>query len=216
MGICVRIAKSINLRRTRGEGHRLKTPRFALDCSDPAGLEDVFASAGGQHWRDICFSKETTPLFSMSKKSAFTLVELMLVVAIIGDLAIVAVPAFMRSRQLAQNTKYMTDNRTACGAFEMYAAENNAYPPDTNPGVIPVGMNLYLQGMDWSNPNSLGAQWKWMLNEYATTAQVGIVFPQAGDDVNMASIDLRFDDGILTTGAFRKQAANTYTYTIEW
>jgi len=27
---------------------------------------------------------------------------------------------------------------------------------------------------------------------------------------------LRFDDGVLTTGAFRKQAANIYTYTIEW
>jgi type II secretory pathway pseudopilin PulG len=153
----------------------------------------------------------------MSKKSAaFSLVELMLVVAILGDLAIVAVPAFIRSRQMAQNTKYMTDNRTATGAFEMYAAENNAYPPDTAAGVMPPGMNIYLQGMAWNDTNSLGAQWKWMLNEYATTAQVGIVFPKDGDDVNMASIDLRFDDGILTTGAFRKQAANIYTYTIEW
>jgi type II secretory pathway pseudopilin PulG len=152
----------------------------------------------------------------MSKKSAFTLVELMLVIAILGDLVIVAVPAFIRSRDLAQNTKYMTDNRTACGAFEMYAAENNAYPPDTPPAVIPPGLLIYLQGMDWTDPNSLGAQWQWMLNEYATTAQVAIIFPSAGDDVRMASIDLRFDDGVLTTGAFRKQAANIYTYTIEW
>jgi type II secretory pathway pseudopilin PulG len=155
-------------------------------------------------------------LYYMSKKSAFTIVELMLVVAILVDLAIIALPAYIRSRDLAQNTKYMTDNRTACAAFEMYAAENNSYPPDTAAGVMPTGMNLYLQGMAWNDTNSLGAQWKWMLNEYATTAQVGIVFPSAGDDVRMASIDLRFDDGILTTGAFRKQAASIYTYTLEW
>jgi prepilin-type N-terminal cleavage/methylation domain-containing protein len=152
----------------------------------------------------------------MSRKSAFTLVEMMLVIAIIVDIAAVAVPSFMRARQQSQNTRYMTDNRTVCGAFEMYAAENNAYPPDTAPGVIPTGMLIYLTGVDWTNPNSLGAKWQWMLNEFATTAQVGIVFPSAGDDVNMASIDLRFDDGCLTTGAFRKQAANIYTYTIEW
>jgi prepilin-type N-terminal cleavage/methylation domain-containing protein len=152
----------------------------------------------------------------MSRKSAFTLIEIMIVVAILADLAVIALPSFTRARQQSQNTKYMTDNRTACGAFEMYAAENNSYPPDTPPSVIPPGMLIYLTGMDWTNLNSLGAQWQWMLNEYATTAQVGIVFPSAGDDVNMANIDLRFDDGCLTTGAFRKQAANIYTYTIEW
>jgi len=158
-------------------------------------------------------------LYNMSRKSAlsaFTLIEIMLVVAILVDIAVIAVPSFMRARQESQNTKYMTDNRTACGAFEMYAAENNAYPPDTPAGQMPTGMGIYLQGMDWSNPNSLGAQWQWMLNEYATTAQVGIVFANTPDAANMQNIDTRFDDGCLTTGAFRQQAANIYTYTIEW
>jgi len=140
----------------------------------------------------------------------------MLVVAIIADIAVIAVPSFLRARQESQNTRYMTDNRTACGAFEMYAAENNSYPPDSQPGIIPPGMAIYLQGMDWSNPNTLGAQWQWMLNEYATTAQVGIVFPTAPDPANMQNIDTRFDDGCLTTGAFREQANTVYTYTIEW
>src|SRR6202012_3957720 len=121
--------------------------------------------------------------YFMSRKSAFTLIEIMIVVAIIADLVMIAVPSFLQARQQSQNTKYMTDNRTACGAFEMYAAENNTYPPDTAAGVMPVGMNIYLQGMAWNDTNSLGAQWKWMLNEYATTAQVGIVFPKDGDDV---------------------------------
>jgi len=154
----------------------------------------------------------------MSRKSvsAFTLVEIMIVVAILVDIAVIAVPSFMRARQQSQNTRYMTDNRTACGAFEMYAAENNAYPPDTPAGQMPTGMGIYLQGMDWSNPNTLGAQWKWMLNEYATTAQVGIVFANEPDAANMANIDQRFDDGCLTTGAFRQQAPNVFTYTIEW
>ena len=152
----------------------------------------------------------------MSRKSAFTLVELMLIVAILADLAVIALPAFIRSRNMAQNTKYITDNRTACAAFEMYAAENAGYPPDSAPAIVPPGMNLYLKGVDWVNPNSLGAQWQWMVNQYATTAQVGIVFANTVDDIRMADIDRRIDDGILATGAFRKQAGNIFSYTIEW
>lgn len=158
----------------------------------------------------------TAQFIYMSKRSAFTLLELMIIVGILADLAVIALPAFVRSRDMAQNTKYITDNRTACGAFEMYAAENNNYPPDTPPAVIPQGMSLYLKGFDWTNPNSLGAQWQWMLNEYSTTAQVAIVLPAPGNDIRMADIDQRIDDGVLSTGAFRKQAASIYTYTLEW
>ena len=151
----------------------------------------------------------------MSRKSAFTLIELMLVVAILVDLAVIALPAFIRSRNQAQNTKYISDLRTAAAAFEMYSAENNAYPPDGTPGVVPPGMSLYLKGVDWVNLNSLSGSWKWMLNEYSTTAQVGVILTSPASDVRMADIDRRIDDGVLSTGAFRKQSSTVFTYTIE-
>lgn len=151
----------------------------------------------------------------MSRKSAFTLIELMLVVAILVDLAIIALPAFIRSRIQAQNSKFISDLRTAAGAFEMYAAENNNYPPDGTPGVVPAGMSQYLKGVDWGSLNSIGGSWKWMLNEYSTTAQVGVVLTSPASDLRMADIDRRIDDGVLSTGSFRKQTSTVITYTIE-
>jgi prepilin-type N-terminal cleavage/methylation domain-containing protein len=166
-------------------------------------------------WRVICFPEATSYNIYMSRKSAFTLIELMLVVAILVDLAVIALPAFLRSRIQAQNAKFISDLRTAAGAFEMYAAENNTYPPDGTAGVVPPGMSQYLKGVDWQNVNSISGNWKWMLNEYSTTAQVGVILTSPASDINMADIDRRIDDGVLSTGSFRKQTTTIYTYTIE-
>jgi len=156
-----------------------------------------------------------TCIYYMSKKSAFTIVELMLVIAILADLAVIAMPAFIRSRNMAQDTKFINDIRIGAAAFEMYVAENNSYPANAAPAVIPTGMNLYLKGMDWTGGNSIGGSWQWMLNQYSTTAQVGVVFGTPPDVVRMSDIDRRMDDGVLTTGAFRQQTSTVYTYTLE-
>lgn len=150
-----------------------------------------------------------------STRSAFTLVELMLIVAILADLAIIALPAFIRSRNSAQNTKYVSDLRTAAGSFEMYAAENNKYPPSTPAGQIPAGMSVYMRGFPWTSNNSMGGQWVWALNYQSTTAAVVSVFPRDMDEVRMGDIDARFDNGILATGAFREVDATHFMYIVE-
>src|SRR5882757_7014214 len=94
-------------------------------------------------------------IMKKSNRSAFTLVELMIIVAILADLAVIALPAFIRSRNMAQNTKFVSDLRTCAGAFEMYAAENNKYPPSTGAGTVPAGMNVYMRGFPWTSSNSL-------------------------------------------------------------
>src|SRR5438067_1586236 len=98
-----------------------------------------------------------------SIRSAFTLVEIMIVVAILVDLAVVALPAFIRSRNLAQNTRFVSDLRTCTGAYEMYGAENNNYPPSTSAGKTPPGMSVYLRGFPWESTNSIGGEWVWAL-----------------------------------------------------
>nr|MBA3274078.1 type II secretion system protein [Chthoniobacterales bacterium] len=66
----------------------------------------------------------------MRRNSAFTLVEIMIVVSIIALLAAVAIPAFMRARQRTQNVKFINALRIASGAIEQYAIEHSSYPVD--------------------------------------------------------------------------------------
>jgi type II secretory pathway pseudopilin PulG len=150
-----------------------------------------------------------------SKQSAFTIVELMLIVVILCDLAVIALPAFIRSRNQAQNTKFIVDMRTASGSFEMYSAENNGYPPSANAGVVPSGMNVYLGNFPWANTNSIGGTWQWAPGYQNATAAIQVSFPSAPDDLRMIDIDQRMDDGNFATGAFRQGDANNYYYIVE-
>jgi prepilin-type N-terminal cleavage/methylation domain-containing protein len=150
-----------------------------------------------------------------SSRSAFTLVEIMIVVAILVDLAVVALPAFIRSRNLAQNSRFVSDLRTCSGAFEMYAAENNSYPASTGAGTIPTGMSVYLRGFPWTSENTLGGEWLWSLNYQGNTAAIVTQFPSAMDELRMTDIDTRFDNGVLATGAFRETDPQHFYYIIE-
>jgi len=150
-----------------------------------------------------------------SKRSGFTIVELMIVIAILTDLAVVALPAFIRSRDMAQNTKFIVDLRTASGAYEMYVAENNHYPPAAPAGVVPNGMSIYLSQFPWSSGNSIGGEWIWAPGYQNCTAAIQVSFPSDPGDLRMLDIDTRMDDGILATGAFRQADATDYYYIIE-
>ena len=55
----------------------------------------------------------------------FTLIEIMIVVAIIGLLAAIAVPGFLRARKRSQSTAILNDARIIDGAIDQYAIENN-------------------------------------------------------------------------------------------
>ena len=58
-------------------------------------------------------------------RGGFTLVEIMIVVAIIALLAAIAVPGFLRSRKRSQATAILNDARVIDGACDQYAIENN-------------------------------------------------------------------------------------------
>jgi prepilin-type N-terminal cleavage/methylation domain-containing protein len=59
------------------------------------------------------------------RRGGFTLVEIMIVVAIIALLAAIAVPGFLRARKRSQATRILNDLRMIDAAVDQYAIETN-------------------------------------------------------------------------------------------
>lgn len=97
-----------------------------------------------------------------SRRTGFTLVEIMIVVAIIALLAAIAVPGFLRARKRSQASRIINDLRLIDSAVDQYAIETNKSSGATVNTVdwtnyLKAGTNLYLTGRDILG-NSFGAQ----------------------------------------------------------
>src|SRR5437762_5974532 len=102
------------------------------------------------------------PKPSFQKQGGFTLVEIMIVVAIIALLAAIAVPGFLRARKRSQASRIINDLRLIDSAVDQYAIENNK-ASSANVLVtdwtkyLKAGTNLYLTAKDILG-NDYGAQ----------------------------------------------------------
>ena len=64
----------------------------------------------------------------LQNKKGFTLIELMIVIAIIGILAAIAIPQFTKYRSRAQGSQALSDLRNVKTDMEGYFAEYQEYP----------------------------------------------------------------------------------------
>ncbi len=79
-------------------------------------------------------------LYKLNRRhGAFTLVEIMVVAAIIAMLAAIAVPNFLRARKRSQAATVLEDLRVIDEAKDMYSSENNKWAdaPVTFPDLVP-------------------------------------------------------------------------------
>lgn len=64
----------------------------------------------------------------LNKTPAFTLIELLIVVAIIAILAAIAIPNFLEAQVRSKVSRAKTDMRNMAAAIEAYATDHNKYP----------------------------------------------------------------------------------------
>jgi type II secretion system protein G len=73
-----------------------------------------------------------------NKGRAFTLIELLIVVAIIAILAAIAIPNFLEAQVRAKVSRVRAEMRMLATALEAYRIDENAYPPY----LVPPGTRL--------------------------------------------------------------------------
>jgi prepilin-type N-terminal cleavage/methylation domain-containing protein len=71
------------------------------------------------------------------QQKAFTLIELLIVVAIIAILAAIAVPNFLEAQVRAKVSRQLNNMRTTATALEAYYVDNNHYPYTTHAPINP-------------------------------------------------------------------------------
>ena len=93
---------------------------------------------------------------TISRSSGFTLVEIMIVVAIIGLLAAIAIPNFVKARTTSQSNSCINNLRQIDSAIQEYALEHNE-----NATYIPQVADIkpYLgRGVSGTTVNTAGGQ----------------------------------------------------------
>ena len=89
-----------------------------------------------------------TRIHNHNNRIAFTLIELLIVVAIIGILAAIAVPNFINARMRAMIARVEADFQAIETALGMYAVDSGRYPSYGNPedrvNAIQAGALTYL------------------------------------------------------------------------
>ena len=115
------------------------------------------------------------------RRGGFTLVEIMIVVAIIALLAAIAVPGFLRARKRSQAAKILNDLRMIDAAVDQYAIETSKVTGSsvnvtdwTN--YVKKDTTLYTSGQDLFNedygPQTVDILPKVPANAWATLSDV--------------------------------------------
>ncbi|MDB4384994.1 type II secretion system GspH family protein [Opitutaceae bacterium] len=153
-------------------------------------------------------------------RKGFTLVEIMVVVTLIGFLAMLSVPVFKRIKLRAASASFTSDTRMFSEAFQRYAQEMGSFPDSGAVGVVPGGMEDFIDQNDWGKTTSLGGNYSWLIFP-TSDAQRGnydigiiqVVAPTLSLE-ELEDIDSWIDDGNVNSGNVLVAGAGSLVYFI--
>lgn len=159
----------------------------------------------------------TQPKAARPRRHGFSLVEILIVTALLGIMAAIAIPQFANAGRDSQQIAFVGDIREYAKSAVLYMEMTGQYLEDSSSGQMPAGWGPYVDANRWTQPTPIGGVWDVELDSHGIKAGLGVHFngPEVPDDVFMQEIDAIFDDGDLNTGAFRKIAADRYYYILK-
>jgi len=130
----------------------------------------------------------------MKPAKAFTLIELLIVVAIIAILAAIAVPNFLEAQTRSKISRAQADMRSQATAIEAYRIDNNRY----NPGYMTIrqGANVYAQTYFPTQPEDrLPYAWKYLTTPIAYMTST-LIDPFTVGDYEFDRLSVKGSNGI--------------------
>jgi len=96
------------------------------------------------------------------RRRGFTMIELLIAIAIIGILAAIALPRFVKARYRAYLAACLQNERNLATALESYRTDNRVYPPTLNTLVQAGGMGT-ITAIPFC-PSAPGTQYTYEVN----------------------------------------------------
>ena len=109
-------------------------------------------------------------------KKAFTLIELLIVVAIIAILAAIAVPNFLEAQVRSKVSRVRSDIRSLATGIESYYVDNNQYPTAARTGALRAGVDN-VNGYVVNTNAALKGTWSFSAQQNAAPRVASLTSP---------------------------------------
>ena len=134
----------------------------------------------------------------------FTLVELLIVVAIIGIISAVALPNLLNAVDKAKQKRTMADQRGICTAIEAYATDNAVYPQNQStwasikPHLNPHFIREPPDGDGWNNGWDVVTSATGSDYSLSSFGKDGVLSSRSGGPTTEFDCDIVFSNGGFT------------------